>query len=104
MDNVEIRDNPDQARYEIREDGELAGFLEYRVRGGLVTLVHTEVDDEHSGRGLGGRLARAALDDAKSRGLQVMPACPFVAHVIRSDPDRYMDAVVPTMRRRLIED
>lgn len=103
MDDVEIRDNRDAARYEISEDGELAGFLEYRLEGGHMTLVHTEVDDAHSSRGLGGRLARAALEDAKSRGLQVVPVCPFVAHIIRTEPERYLDTVVPSMRSRVLD-
>lgn len=102
MDNIEIRDNADEARYEIREDGELAGFAEYRVNGERMTLVHTEIDDAHSRRGLGGRLARAALDDAGARGLHVIPACPFVAHIIRAEPDRYLDTVVSSMRNRVM--
>jgi uncharacterized protein len=102
-ENVAIKDNPAQARYELWENGELAGFAEYRLHGGHVTFTHTEVDDEHSGRGLGGRLARAALDDAIARGLQVVPLCPFIAEAVRSEPERYLEAVAPSMRGRVME-
>jgi uncharacterized protein len=102
-DDVEIKDNPEQSRYELWEHGELAGFAEYRLNGGHVTFTHTEVDAEHSEHGLGGRLARAALDDAIARGLQVVPLCPFIAEVVRSEPDRYRDAVAPSMRHRVTE-
>jgi predicted GNAT family acetyltransferase len=103
MANVETRDNRDAARYEIREDGQLAGFLDYRLGQGRITLVHTEIDDAHSGRGLGGRLVRAALEDARSRDLQVVPVCPFVSHIIRSEPDRYLELVAPSMRTRVLD-
>ncbi len=103
IDDVEVRDNPDEARYELRAGGALAGLLTYRLGDGRITLVHTEVDDEHSGSGLGTRLARWALDDARRRGLAVVPVCPFVAATIREHPDEYLEEVVPAMRRRVME-
>jgi uncharacterized protein len=100
--NIDIRDAPELGRYEIREDGQLAGFLEYRVNGDRMTLLHTEVEDAHTRRGLGGRLVRAALEDARARGMHVLPVCPFVAHIVRSEPERYLDAVVPSARGRVM--
>jgi len=104
MDEVEVRDNPDEARYELLVDGALAGSLTYRLGEGRITLVHTEVDDEHAGGGLGTRLARFALDDARRRGLAVVPVCPFVAAIVKEHADEYLDEVVPAMRRRVIEE
>jgi uncharacterized protein len=101
-EEVEIHDNPERARYELHENGQLAGFADYRLHNGRITFTHTEVDDEHSGRGLGGRLARAALDDAIARGLQVLPLCPLIAHVVRAEPQRYLQAVAPSMRDRVM--
>jgi predicted GNAT family acetyltransferase len=101
---VEVRDNPDEARYEIREDGALVGFTSYRLRDNLITLVHTEVDESRAGRGLGGQLARGALDDAKRRGLAVEPLCPFISSIVRSDPANYLQLIVPGMREQVMED
>jgi predicted GNAT family acetyltransferase len=98
---VEVRDNPDQARYEIRADGELAGFAQYRLHDGRITLFHTEIDPEHEGAGLGSQLARGALADVRARGLAVVPVCPFIAGYIAHHPDEYLDMVVPEMRARL---
>lgn len=39
---------------------------------------HTVVDDDFGGRGLAGALVRAALEDTRSRGLTVVPVCPYV--------------------------
>jgi uncharacterized protein len=75
---TDVADRPDQRRYEITADGEVAGYAEYILTGELVTFTHTEIDPAFEGRGLGGALVRGALDDVRSRGLAVLPLCPFV--------------------------
>ena len=73
-----IIDNPDQHRYEIRVGDELAGFVQYRRREGLIALIHTEIDQRFEGRGLASQLIATVLDEARSAGLAVLPFCPFV--------------------------
>jgi predicted GNAT family acetyltransferase len=73
-----VADNPEQERYEIRVDGEVAGFAQYRAKPGLIAFVHTEVDDRFEGQGLASRLIAHALDDVREHGLAVLPFCPFV--------------------------
>ena len=90
--SVHVADAPERSRFEITVDGALAGFAEYRLRPGRITFVHTEIDDAYAGRGLGGRLARAALDDVRARGLAVRPDCPFIKGWIAKHPD-YADLV-----------
>ncbi|SER63104.1 hypothetical protein SAMN05216188_113158 [Lentzea xinjiangensis] len=82
-----VTNNEAQSRYEVHVDGALAGFLEYRTVGDVVALVHTEVDDAYAGQGLGGRLAKFALDDAQARGVKVSPTCPFVAKYVDKHPE-----------------
>lgn len=90
-------DNPEESRYEIRLDDELAGFLRYRAKPGQIALIHTEVDERFEGQGLGGRLISFALDDARERGLAVLPFCPFANAYIQRHPE-YID-LVPEDRR-----
>jgi predicted GNAT family acetyltransferase len=78
VDRIEVADAPDHERYELSIDGEVVGFTVYRVRPGLIAFVHTEVDERLQGRGLADRLIRFALQDARARGLAVLPFCPFV--------------------------
>lgn len=89
---IAVADAPGRERFEVTVDGELAGFLDYRFRRGLLALVHTEVDERFGGRGLGGRLARFALDHARADGLAVLPFCPFVNGWIKRHPE-YVDLV-----------
>jgi predicted GNAT family acetyltransferase len=89
---VTVRDRPEELRYEIEEDGEVAGFIAYRRDDGVITMVHTDVDPKWEGKGVGSALARGALDDVRARGLKVRPLCPFVAAFIKRHPE-YDDLV-----------
>lgn len=80
---IAVADNPEQQRYEIRVDGELAGFSQYKPKPGQIAFTHTEIDDRFEGQGLGGKLVAFALDDARGRGLAVLPFCPFVKGYIQ---------------------
>jgi predicted GNAT family acetyltransferase len=93
--------NADGERYEIRSDGELAGFVTYRLRSGLIELVHTEIDEELEGRGLGSQLISFALENARERGLAVLPFCPFANDYIQRHR-QYVD-LVPEGRREDFE-
>ena len=95
--NAEVRNNKTEYRYELWADGELAGYTQYVLRPGRIAYLHTEVYESYGGMGLGGRLARAALDDARARGLMVEPYCPFIAHYIEGHLDEYRDVVAPEM-------
>ena len=90
--DLTVSDNLYEAKYEARLNGELAGTLEYELTSDLIILIHTEVLPGHQDRGIGGQLARYALDDARSRGLQVRPVCTFVRSWLERHPD-YSDLV-----------
>ena len=95
--NAEVHNNPTENRYEVWADGELAGYAQYGLGRGRIAFVHTEVYESYEGLGLGSRLARAALDDTRARGLEVMPFCPFIAGFIERHLDQYRDLVAPEM-------
>jgi predicted GNAT family acetyltransferase len=101
VDDLEVRDEPEEARYAARAGGRLAGFAVYRLRPRAIVLTHTEVLAGFEGRGVGGALARTVLDDARARGLSVVPYCPFIAAWIRRHPG-YED-LVPASERTLLE-
>jgi uncharacterized protein len=95
--NAEVSNNPAEYRYELWADGELAGYTQYALRRGRIAFVHTRVYESYEGMGLGTWLARAALDDARARGLVVVPYCPFIAGYIERHLDEYRDLVAPEM-------
>ena len=95
---TEVRDDPTRRRYELAEDGQVVGFVTYRIHDGVIDLLHAEVDPDHGGRGLAGQLVAATLDDVRRRGLAVLPHCPYVRHYIDTHLDDYLD-LVPVDRR-----
>jgi predicted GNAT family acetyltransferase len=95
--NAEVRNNPTEYRYELWADGELAGYTQYVFDRGRIAFLHTQVYETYEGLSLGGRLARAALDDARTRGLVVEPFCPFIAGYIERHIEEYGDLVAPEM-------
>ncbi|MFV0127240.1 GNAT family N-acetyltransferase [Streptomyces sp. HMX112] len=98
----QVTDRPEKSRYEILDDDggdgtETAGFAEYHLSEGEIAFLHTEIDNRFTGQGLGGLLARGALDDARARELRVLPYCPFIRGWIGRHPE-YTD-LVPEARR-----
>lgn len=92
QDEVRIWDDKDNHRYALEVGGEQVGMAVYHLRGGRHFFVHTEVDDSYSGRGLGTRLVKFALDDVRQNGGKVVPLCPLFAAYIKRHPD-YDDLV-----------
>jgi predicted GNAT family acetyltransferase len=92
-----VSDDAAGNHYVITADGAAAGFVQYRARPGLIAFVHTEIDERMEGRGLGGALVQGALDDARARGLAVLPFCPFVNVYIKDHPE-YRDLVPEAYR------
>jgi uncharacterized protein len=83
---TDLTDNIARHRYEMRIDDTVA-FVAYRLDADRVVLLHTEVPEALSGRGVGSAIARAVLDDARARGLRVVPECEFIASYIGRHPD-----------------
>jgi len=97
--DVRVVDEPERSRFEIRVDGDVAGFTEYRRRPGLIAFIHTLIDPRFEGRGLASQLVNTALSEARSDGLSVLPFCPFVRGYIAGHTE-YLDLVPEDMRAK----
>jgi uncharacterized protein len=81
-----VRNNPELQRFEIHEDGELVAFLQYRLHGDRIDLLHTETLPGKEGHGFASQLVAESLDDIRRHGWQVRPYCPFVrSYLARHD-------------------
>ncbi|KNE79300.1 MULTISPECIES: GNAT family N-acetyltransferase [Streptomyces] len=96
-----VRDNPVGNRYEIHDGERLAGFSDYRLTDDRrIAFTRTETLPEFRGRGLAGRLVAGQLDDARRRGLAVLPFCPYVRKYIAEHADAYLGLVPAQDRAR----
>src|SRR2546430_1797072 len=94
---TEVRDNPEQSRYELVEDGKLLGVADYRAMGavspggtpgpGTIAFPHTEIVPGRRNQGLGEQLVQGALDDVRRKGAKVVPMCWFVAEFLEEHPE-----------------
>jgi len=94
---IDVRNQPDQSRYAVFLDDELAGFAAYQERGSEIVLTHTEIDSRFEGKGIESELARGVLDDIRSRDLAALPYCAFMNGYIKRHAE-YAE-LVPDDRR-----
>ena len=67
--------------------GGAVAFVEYMRAGGWTVLLHTEVPEALSGKGVGSKLVSGTLDALRAEGLKVVPRCEFVAAHIERHPE-----------------
>jgi predicted GNAT family acetyltransferase len=82
-----VKRNRERSRYEIVIDGQVAGVADYRETGTAVVFPHRESAASMRGRGVAGKLIRAALDDVRVMKRTVVPRCWFVAQFIDDHPE-----------------
>jgi predicted GNAT family acetyltransferase len=95
-----VVDDRSKSRYELLVDDAVAGFADYQLAGDRIAVLHVEVDQHLEGQGLGRELVDAVLDDAKRRGLLVLPWCPFTRKVIAENQAAYLDLVPMDARQK----
>ena len=82
----EVVHNAHANRFELTINGHLS-LADYEIVEGRMILNHTEVSAALQGRGIAGKLVRAALESARSQGLRVVPACSYVAAYMDRHPE-----------------
>lgn len=84
--------------FELIDGGQVAGYAEYLPSEGTMAITHVVVRPEFGGQGYGTTLARAALEEARSNDLDVLPFCWFVRELVKHNAE-YL-ALVPRDQRR----
>lgn len=86
MKSLDIVHDTAASRFEARVDGGIAECA-YRLQGGVMNIVHTEVPPASEGRGVAAALVQAALAYARAQGLRVRPSCSYVRVYMRRHPE-----------------
>lgn len=84
-DEIKLEDKAEKSRFQFDLDGQL-GVVEYILLKDQIYLTHTEVPESLGGRGYGSQIVKLALENIKSRGLKLIPQCPFVVSYIEKNP------------------
>jgi predicted GNAT family acetyltransferase len=85
-DGLVVENDEKAQQFRVRVDGQVAR-IEYSRSNGTIIFTHTEVPAALEGKGIAGRLARAALEYARDQKLAVVPRCRYVAAYIRKHPE-----------------
>lgn len=81
----QVVDNRSEQEFTLEVDGEVA-VAAYQREGDTIVFTHTAVPPRIEGHGVGTRLIRGALDQARDQGWKVVPQCPFVRAFIDRHP------------------
>ena len=83
----EVRDNPEDSRFDALLDGRRIGELTYSIDGSVITLIHTGIRRAHEGQGYGTTLVTQSLDLIRDTGMSVIATCDFARSVIDARPE-----------------
>lgn len=93
---VEIRfeslDNEPDA-FNLYEGEKKIGEMIVEVRGQDMTVFHTEVDEDQSGKGYAGMLLESMVKYVREHHLKVIPMCTYVHLQFKRHPDQYKDII-----------
>ncbi|WP_222942395.1 GNAT family N-acetyltransferase [Arenibacter arenosicollis] len=84
--DYKLIDNTEAKQYEYHIDGVIAK-IEYIKAKDKIYLTHTEVPKELEGKGVASSLVKQVLEDIETKGLTLVPMCPFVAAYIKRHPE-----------------
>ena len=84
--NTEVKDVPANHRFEATIEGYTA-FIDYDLKPGIITVLHTEVPTELEGRGIAGAMTKFALEHIAENNLQLVPLCPYMQAYLKKHPE-----------------
>ncbi|WP_149361801.1 GNAT family N-acetyltransferase [Lolliginicoccus suaedae] len=92
---IAVIDNQSRSRYEIWVDGEFAGLEGYEIGDdGVITLLHTIIDEAYSRQGYARAMVSAILDGMRARQQTFRPVCSYVQSFLDRFPE-YRELVAP---------
>ena len=83
---AEVRDNPALSRFELDVNG-VTAVANYQLKGGVMTITHTEVPPQARHGRIASQLIAGALQVARARGLKIVPRCSFVKAYVDEHPE-----------------
>jgi predicted GNAT family acetyltransferase len=99
MTDSDVRDNIEAHRYELPVGEDLA-VVTYNLSGQNLMITETLVPEALEGQGIASRLAKHVIEDARRRGLLILPVCPFFSAYLQKHRE-HAEVVHPTYRQIL---
>lgn len=88
MTQVKREGDNKKARFYIEENGSRIAVMEYVYAGSDKFIIeHTEVSEQHEGKGLGRQLVEAAVQYARENSMSIIPLCPYAHSIFKRKPE-----------------
>ena len=84
--DLEMVNNEALHNFEMWIDGERA-FIDYKIQGDIISLLHTEVPKTLEGKGVASVLLEKTLIWIEKKHLQLVPLCSYVRHYLERHPE-----------------
>ena len=78
--------NEIENQFELQLEGGKA-VVEYILTGDKINLIHTEVPQQFSGKGIAGILVKKVLEYIKDKNWILTPSCSYVAKYVDNHPE-----------------
>ncbi len=82
-----------RGRFYIKEADERLAELDYTLSSGILTIMHTEVNEKLKGKNIGYSLVKNAAEYARENGLKIIPVCPFAHALFEKKNEEFGDVV-----------
>ena len=90
-----VTHDKENSRFEIHQDGERVGLMDYVISGDRVSLVHTEVKRELRGQNLAAILLRESLKEMATWPERVVPVCSYTVRYMEKHPETHALLAIP---------
>ncbi len=84
---ITLEESDTKGRYSAIVDGHEAEMTYSRAGDTIIIIDHTAVPDALRGRGVGQALVQRGVEDARAKGLKIVPLCPFAKAQINKHPE-----------------
>lgn len=92
MEEIELKlDDNGKGAFVIEKGGERSAEMVFGITGNQLTVFHTEVAEEHKGKGVAGQLLSKMVAYAREKKLTVIPRCAYVHAQFKRHPEQYAD-------------
>lgn len=86
--NIQQQDDGKKGSFFIQDGGEQVALMTYTwAAPKLITIEHTEVNEELEGKGIGRHLVERAVEFAREKESKINPQCRFANAIIRRTPE-----------------
>lgn len=90
---IDIQFVPEENRAIALFEDQVIGYASYiENKGDDVWIIdHTFVDENQRGQGIAVKLVDTVVEEARIRGVKIVPECPYVDNLFKRDPEKYED-------------